>query len=193
MILTALFAAWLSVAAPPPDVYQVKFETSVGDFVVEVHREWAPLGAARFHDLVAAKYYDEGRFFRVVKGFMVQFGLNGTPAVSEKWSRMPLKDDPVKESNVKGAITFAMAGPNTRTTQVFINLVDNTRLDAMGFAPFGRVLSGMDVVEKLYSQYGDAPPNGEGPDQGKIRAQGNAYLEGRFPKLDYTKKATILQ
>jgi len=171
----------------------VKFETSAGDFVVEVHRDWAPIGADRFHELVTAKYYDECRFFRVVKGFMAQWGINGTPLVSARWSQMPIKDDRVKESNTAGKITFAMGGPNTRTTQVFINLADNRRLDAMGFAPFGKVISGMDVVEKIYAVYGDSAPRGEGPEQAKIKSQGNPYLEGRFPRLDYIKKATILQ
>ena len=189
LIILALCAT-LAVAQEAK-TYQVKFETSAGDFVIEVHPDWAPLGAARFHELVASKYFDGCRFFRAVKGFMVQFGLNGTPSVSQRWSQMPIKDDPVKGSNTQGMITFAMAGPNTRTTQLFINLANNTQLDGMRFAPFGKVVSGMDVVEKLYTGYGDAPPQGEGPTQSKIMAQGNSYLEANFPKLDYIKKATI--
>jgi len=193
-ILIAAIVLLLSVPAfaAPPDVVKVKFETSQGDFVVEVHREWAPLGADRFLELVKAKYYDGCRFFRVIKGFMAQFGLNGDPKVNAAWQGNNIKDDKVKESNKKGYITYAMAGPNTRTTQLFINLVDNSNLDSMGFAPFGNVTEGMEVVEKLYSGYGDGAPRGQGPDQGQIRAKGNPYLEANFSRLDYIKKATIV-
>jgi peptidyl-prolyl cis-trans isomerase A (cyclophilin A) len=180
-------------AGPVPDVCKVKFETSEGDFVVEVTKAWAPEGAERFHQLVRQKFYDNARFFRVVRDFVVQFGINGDPATNARWSRLTIKDDPVTQSNVRGSLTFATAGPNTRTTQVFINLKDNTRLDKMGFAPFGRVAEGMDVVGRLYSFYGDGPPGGQGPEQHLIEAQGNAYLESQFPRLDYIKSATVVQ
>ena len=176
-----------------PEVVKVKFETTQGDFIVEVHKDWAPLGADQFLSLVKAHYYDGCRFFRVIKGFMAQFGINGDPKVTAKWQDAKIKDDPVKESNKKGYITFATSGPNSRTTQLFINLVDNARLDGMGFAPFGKVAEGgMDVVEKIFSGYGEGAPRGQGPDQGKITAGGNAYLDANFPRLDSIKKVTIV-
>jgi cyclophilin family peptidyl-prolyl cis-trans isomerase len=174
-----------------PDVYKAKFDTSKGPFVIEVHREWAPLGADRFYNLVKNGYYDDCRFFRVIDGFMAQIGMNGTPAIQSAWTSARLQDDPVKQSNKKGFVTFAHAGPNSRTTQFFINYGDNASLDKQGFPPFGQVTSGMDVVEKLYSGYGDGPPRGRGPSQGQITAEGNAYLMKDFPKLDFVKKATI--
>ncbi len=171
-------------------MYQVKFETTKGEFVIEVTTEWAPLGAARFSELVSGGYYDGAKFFRVLPGFVVQFGLPADPKTAPKVDN--LADDPVTQTNAKGTITFAMAGPNTRTSQVFINLTDNKRLDGMGFAPFGKVVTGMDVVEKLYAGYGEGAPHGHGPDQGRARTQGNAYLEASFPKLDGIAKATIV-
>ena len=174
-----------------PAKYKAKFETTKGDFVVEVNRDWAPLGADRFYELVSTGYYDGVRFFRVLDGFMAQFGIHGDPKVAAQWREKRLQDDPVKESNERGMITYAMGGPNTRTTQVFINYGDNSRLDDGGFAPFGKVTSGMDVVDKLYSEYGEGAPRGAGPDQGRIQAEGNAYLSEAFPMLDYIKKATI--
>ncbi len=174
-----------------PDVYRVRFETTQGPFVVEVTRAWAPRGADRFYELVQKKFYDGARFFRVVPGFVVQFGLKGDPAVDRYWSQMPIPDDPVKRNNSRGTLTFAMAGPATRTTQVFINLQDNYALDSQNFAPFGRVVSGMNIVNKLYHGYGDGPPSGQGPEQGRIRTEGNAYLERYFPRLDYIKSATV--
>lgn len=175
-----------------PATYKARFETSAGPFVVEVHRDWAPHGADRFYNLVKNGFYDEARFFRVISGFMVQFGISGDPAVSSVWRAASLPPDPVKQSNKRGHITYAMGrSPDTRTTQVFINFGDNGNLDASGFAPFGRVVSGMDVVDKIYSGYGEGAPSGRGPNQGRIQMEGNAYLTKEFPKLDYIKKATI--
>src|SRR4029077_19446479 len=152
--ITAVQAAGLSDPASlnekAPDVYKVKFDTSKGPFVVEVHRDWAPNGADRFYNLVKNGFFDNDRFFRVVSGFMVQFGINGDPKLSSVWREARIKDDPVKQSNARGYITFATAGPNTRTTQVFINFADNSALDNQGFAPFGKVVSGMNVVDALY-------------------------------------------
>jgi peptidyl-prolyl cis-trans isomerase A (cyclophilin A) len=175
-----------------PAVYQAKFDTSKGPFVVEVHRDWAPNGANRFYNLVKDGFYNDVRFFRVLEGFMAQFGINGDPSLSAVWRNANIKDDPVKVSNGRGTITFATAGPNTRTTQVFINFGDNAGLDGQGFSPFGKVVSGMDVVDSLYGGYGEGAPRGAGPDQGQVQAQGNAYLQQDYPKLDYVKTATIV-
>ena len=174
-----------------PETYKVDFDTSKGKFVVEVTRAWAPNGADRFYNLVKNGFYNDVRFFRVISGFMVQFGIHGDPTVSAAWRMARIPDDPVKESNKRGYITFATAGPNTRTTQVFINFGNNAGLDSQGFSPFGHVLSGMDVVDKLYSGYGEGAPNGRGPNQGQIQDQGNAYLTKDFPQMDYIKTATI--
>jgi peptidyl-prolyl cis-trans isomerase A (cyclophilin A) len=179
------------LTAQAPDMYRVNLDTSKGPIVIEVHREWAPQGADRFYNLVQNGFYDDLRFFRVISGFMVQFGIHGTPGIQAPWRNAQIKDDPVKQSNKRGTITFATAGPNTRTTQVFINFADNTGLDKQGFAPFGQVVTGMDVVDKLYSGYGEGAPRGKGPDQGRIQAEGNAYLTKEFPQLDYIKSATI--
>ncbi len=182
--------AKLTVTAPAS--YKVKFDTSAGVFVVQVTREWAPNGADRFYNLVKNGYYDDCRFFRVIAGFMVQFGINGDPALNNVWREARIAPDPVKQSNKRGFITYAMGGsPDTRTTQVFINFRDNANLDGMGFAPFGQILSGMDVVDKIYSGYGEGAPRGLGPDQGRTQMEGNVYLKKDFPKLDYVKKATI--
>jgi peptidyl-prolyl cis-trans isomerase A (cyclophilin A) len=183
--------AALNAQAPP--VYKVRFDTSKGTFVIEVHRDWAPNGADRFYNLVKNGFYDNTRFFRVVSGFMVQFGINGDPHISAQWRDANIPDDPVRQSNKRGYITFATAGPNTRTTQVFINYADNGPLDSQGFSPFGRVVSGMNVIDALYSGYGEGAPQGLGPEQGRIQSQGNAYLMRGFPKLDYIKTATIVQ
>jgi peptidyl-prolyl cis-trans isomerase A (cyclophilin A) len=174
-----------------PAVYKVKFDTSKSVFVVEVHRDWAPNGADRFYNLVKNGFYDDARFFRVISGFMVQFGISGDSKVAAVWRDANIKDDPVKESNKRGNITFATAGPNTRTTQVFINFGDNAGLDDQGFASFGKVVSGMEVVDALYAEYGEGAPRGQGPDQGLVQQRGNAYLEKSFPKLDFIRKATI--
>jgi peptidyl-prolyl cis-trans isomerase A (cyclophilin A) len=178
-----------------PATYKVDFDTSVGMVVIEVRREWAPNGADRFYNLVKNGYFDDVRFFRVVPNFMVQFGISGDPALNSVWREARMPRDPVKQSNTRGFLTFAMqggpSGPDTRTTQVFINFGDNSPLDAQGFAPFGRVIKGMDVVDKIYSGYGEGAPSGKGPDQSRVQSQGNAYLSKDFPKLDYIKKATI--
>jgi len=177
---------------PAPAGYKVKFDTSKGSFVIEVHRDWAPNGADRFYNLVKNGFYDGTRFFRVISGFMVQFGINGDPKISAAWRTARINDDPVHVSNARGVITFATAGPNTRTTQVFINYADNGRLDAQGFAPFGQVVSGMNVVDGLFAGYGEGAPSGSGPEQGRVQAEGNAYLTSAFPKLDYIRTATIV-
>ncbi|MCZ2080365.1 MAG: peptidylprolyl isomerase [Bryobacteraceae bacterium] len=169
-----------------PATYKVRLDTSKGPVVIEVQKAWAPLGAEQFHKLVTSGYYDGARFFRIVPNFIVQFGLAADPKVTKKWDRN-IKDDPVTRTNRLGAVTFATAGPNTRTTQVFINLKSNQFLDDQGFAPFGQVMEGMDVVQKLYSGYGEAP------DQDAITNRGNAYLTAQFPKLDYIRKATIVE
>jgi peptidyl-prolyl cis-trans isomerase A (cyclophilin A) len=180
-----------SLREQAPATYKAKFDTSKGPFVIEVQRDWAPNGADRFYNLVKNGFYDNVRFFRVIPGFMVQFGINGDPQLSSKWREARLQDDPVKQSNKRGFVTYAMAGPNTRTSQVFINFGDNSRLDRDGFSPFGRVVSGMDVVDKLYAEYGEGAPRGRGPDQGRLQAEGNAYLQRDFPNMDVVKKATI--
>jgi peptidyl-prolyl cis-trans isomerase A (cyclophilin A) len=172
-----------------PAVFRANFDTSKGGFIVEVTRDWAPLGADRFYTLVKTGFFDNSRFFRVLPGFMVQFGLAANAVENKKWGN--LIDDPVKESNKPSYITFATAGPGTRTTQVFINYGDNARLDGQGFAPFGKVVSGMDVVQQLYSDYGEGAPQGAGPAQDQIQALGNTYLERDFPKLDYIKSAKL--
>ena len=169
-----------------PAMYTAKFETTAGVFQVEVHTDWAPNGADRFYNLVKNGYYDGCRFFRVVPGFIVQFGINGDPAIQRNWESATIPDEPVKQGNTRGTITFAKtSAPNSRTTQVFINFKDNSGLNRTGFAPFGKIVSGMDVVDKIYSAYG------ERPEQARIQTEGTAYLAKSFPKLDYIKKATI--
>jgi peptidyl-prolyl cis-trans isomerase A (cyclophilin A) len=194
MLLLAIPVAYAQTALKNPSalkekapaVYKVKFDTSAGMFELEVHTDWAPTGADRFYNLVKNGYYDGCRFFRVVPGFMVQFGINGDPAIQRNWENANIPDEPVKQGNTRGFITFAKsAAPNSRSTQVFINFKDNSFLNRQGFAPFGKVVSGMEVVDKINSAYG------EKPDQGRMQAEGNAYLTKNFPKLDYIKKATI--
>jgi peptidyl-prolyl cis-trans isomerase A (cyclophilin A) len=174
-------------------VFQVRFETTKGPFVVEVHRDWAPRGADRFYNLVKLGYYDDVTFFRVIDDFMVQFGIHGDPEVSAVWRDAQIPDDPVKQSNTRGMVTYATAGPGTRTTQIFINYKDNSALDAQGFAPFGRVVEGMSVVDSLYSGYGEGAPRGAGPRQDRAQAEGNAYFRGDFPRLDHIQKAEIVE
>src|SRR5882724_7150735 len=176
-----------------PDTFKVRFDTTKGAVTIEVTRSLAPNGADRFYNMVKAGFFKDVAFFRVVSGFMCQFGMSGDPKVSAAWNGANIQDDPVKGSNTRGAITFAMGGPNTRTTQLFINFGDNSRLDHMGFPPFGKVGEGMDVVEKINGEYGDMPQQGgRGPDPGHIAAEGNDYLKKNFPNLDYIKSATIL-
>jgi len=170
-----------------PNVFKVKFETSVGDFVVEIHKDWAPIGVERFAELLREGFYNDARFFRVVPNFVVQFGMAADPAVHAKWANKTIPDDPVKQQNRAGTITFAKTNsPNSRTTQLFINLKDNLPLDSMGFAPFGRVVEGMDVVKRINAEYG------EQPNQGMIALRGNAYLQEQFPRLDYIKQVVYL-
>jgi peptidyl-prolyl cis-trans isomerase A (cyclophilin A) len=176
-----------------PPTFKVRFETTKGDFVVEVTRAWAPNGADRLYNLARIGYFDGVTFFRVISGFMAQFGIHGEPKVSAAWRSARIPDDPVKQSNRRGFVSFATAGPNTRTTQLFINFVDNTPLDGSGFAPVGRVVEGMSVVDSLYSGYGEGAPRGVGPDQNRAQLEGNAYFRRDFPRLDYIKKATLVQ
>jgi peptidyl-prolyl cis-trans isomerase A (cyclophilin A) len=171
--------------------FKVLFETTKGNFTIEVKPDWAPIGADRFKQLVDSGFFESAKFFRVLPGFIVQFGLAANPADNGKWDKR-LADDPVKTSNKRGTITYATAGPGTRTTQLFINFGDNNFLDKQGFSPFGEVVEGMDVVEQLYSGYGEGYPQGKGPDQGSVRSKGNAYLEPQFPKLDGIVRATVV-
>jgi peptidyl-prolyl cis-trans isomerase A (cyclophilin A) len=177
------------LTAKAPQLYDVRFATTKGDFTVEVHRTWAPRGADRFYNLVKSGFFDGVRVFRVVPGFVVQFGISPYPGVSNAWRRATIPDDPVTAHNTRSGITFASAGPNTRTTQVFINLGDNRSLDERGFAPFGTVTEGMDVVDKLYSGYGEAPT----PHQREMQLQGNTWLDDNYPKLDGIKTAKVVE
>lgn len=174
-----------------PATYKAKFTTTKGDFIIEVTRAWAPVGADRFYNLVKYRFYDGAAFFRVLPGFMAQVGISADPKVSAVWERATIKDDPVAQSNGRGMVSFATAGPGTRTTQIFINYGDNAQLDGQGFSPFGKVVEGMDVVEKLYSGYGEGAPSGNGPDQGRIATEGKKYLASAFPQLDTIKTAVI--
>jgi peptidyl-prolyl cis-trans isomerase A (cyclophilin A) len=200
-ILAAILPILLSACGPAPEaskpahapqVYRVSFETTKGVFVVEVTRAWAPYGADRIYELLQDHFYDGARFFRVVPGFVAQFGIKGVVGKDLYWNQFTLPDDEVRQSNARGTVTFAAGGPASRTTQVFINLKDNTYLDSKRFAPFGKVVSGMDVVDQLYSGYGEVPPSGKGPDQSRIEQEGNSYLIQEFPKLDYIKTAKAL-
>ncbi len=175
-----------AASAAAPDSFRVAFVTSRGPFTVEVTRALAPRGADRFYQLVTTGYFTDVRFFRVVPGFVAQFGMSGDPKLNDRWQKDTILDDSVRTTNARGTIVFATSGPNTRANQFFINLVDNGRLDARGFAPFGRVVEGMAVVDSIYAGYGEAP------DQTRIGAEGNAYLTTAFPKLDYIKSATIV-
>jgi peptidyl-prolyl cis-trans isomerase A (cyclophilin A) len=175
--------------AKAPDVYKAKFTTTKGDVVIEVHRAWAPNGADRFYNLVKMGFYDDTRFFRAIDGFMVQFGISGDPAVSAKWRNANIPDDPVTQSNKRAYVSFATRGPNTRTTQVFVDYADNARLDGMGFSPFAQVTQGMDVLDKLFKGYGESASG----NQPAIESQGNAFLDSKFPQLDAIKHAEIVK
>jgi cyclophilin family peptidyl-prolyl cis-trans isomerase len=175
-----------------PDVFEAKFETSKGSFVIEVHREWAPHGADRFFNLVRAGFFDDSRFFRVRAGFIAQFGIAGDPTVATCWMKETIADDPVRQSNTRGFVSYAMTGPDTRTTQLFVNLADNSRLDHEGFAPIGRVTEGMEVVDKVNAEYGEDAGGGmRGGKQERLFAEGNSYFDREFPKLDRIVKASI--
>jgi peptidyl-prolyl cis-trans isomerase A (cyclophilin A) len=188
LALFSLPLASTSAQEQAPEQFKVQFETSKGNFIIEVTRKWAPIGADHFYDLVQKGFYNECRFFRVVPGFMVQFGINGDPAVQKNFRDATIKDEPTVASNAPGFITYAKSGaPNSRTTQLFINYGDNSFLDNQGFAPFGRVVEGMDVVTAINSKHG------ERPDQGAIQSQGNAYLKERFPDLDYIKSVKLVK
>lgn len=176
-----------------PESFQVKLETSKGDIVFQVTRSWSPVGADRFHELVKAGFYNDCRFFRVIKGFMAQTGINGDPKVHAAWKDKTIKDDPLVKSNKRGFVSFAKSGlPNSRSTQFFISFRDNAYLDEYGFSPFAQVVKGMDVVDMIYSGYGEGAPRGNGPPQSRVVAEGNEYLKKSYPNLDYIKKATIV-
>jgi peptidyl-prolyl cis-trans isomerase A (cyclophilin A) len=199
LVLWALLAACSNEEPPKKvevpkkdahDVFQLALDTSKGPVVIEVHKDWAPIGVQHLYELVNSGYYGGVRFFRVTRAY-VQFGVNGDPKISGIWGNANLRDDPVKERNARGTVSYAKAGPNTRTTQLFFNMKDNFDLDKQGFAPIGKVIEGMENVDAFYSAYGDMPPRGQGPDPAKIETQGNAYLDSRFPRLDFVKKAAI--
>ena len=182
-----------AIAAPAPDSFRVAVETSKGNFTIMARREWAPKGVDRFYHLVRLGYFDDVRFFRVLPGFMAQFGMHGDPKVNAAWETLRLEDDPVKAENKRGMVTFAKtADPNSRSTQLFINTVDNLNLDGDGFAPIGEVVEGLPVVDSLYADYGEGAPYGAGPDQTRMATQGNTYLAQSFPKLDYIRRARIV-
>ncbi len=174
-----------------PATYQVRLETSAGDVVIQVHRDWAPIGADRFYNLAKGGFYDDSRVYRVLGGFMAQFGLNGDPYVSQAWKTQFLVDDPFVESNTRGRVAFAKGGRHTRTTEIFISYKDNSALDANGFAPIGEVVEGMDVVDAFYGAYGDGPPRGDGPYQAMAQARGTEYFDADFPELTKIIRATI--
>jgi len=174
-----------------PSSFKVRFKTTKGDMLLEIYRDWSPTGADRFYNLVKNGFFKDIAFFRVLKGFVAQFGISGDPKISAVWRTSQIPDDPVKTSNTKGTITFATGGPNTRTTQLFINYGNNSRLDSMGFSPIGKVVEGMDIVENLYGDYGEGYPNGNGPNQSKIQMEGNDYLKMNYPKLDYILSASL--
>lgn len=185
-------AAEMKKKEPPPAAFRVKLETTKGDIVIDINREWAPRGADHFYELVTAGFYDGMKFHRVMRTFVAQFGINGDPSIDQLYSAMRIPDDPPKLKNKRGTVTYAKLGADSRTTEVFINLRDNPVLDPAGFAPFGKVSEGMDAADKLSFLYGELQPRGNGPDPAKIHREGNAYLNREFPRLDGIKKATIL-
>ena len=182
-----------SLARPAPDSFRVEFTTSKGRIVMQAVRAWAPQGVDRFHYLASNRYYDGTKFFRNLRGFMAQFGIHGDPDVNGVWADRTIPDDSVRQSNLRGYVSYAMGGPDTRSTQLFINKADNDHLDAMGFAPIGRVVEGMHVVDQLYEGYGEGPPGGLGPDQSRIMRQGNRYLQSFFPRLDSIVGTRVLR
>jgi len=195
-ILGFLWASLLSTSAPAvsaPDHFSFSFHTTQGEMRFDCPQGWAPLGEQRLYELITTGFFTEVAFFRVIEGFVAQFGISGDPVTSAKWKNANLADDPVVDSNVAGTLTYADAGPGTRTTQLFINLVDNVRLDALGFSPVCQMANadGLGVAKKLYSAYGEGPPSGTGPDQDLITSQGNAYLQANFSKLDYIQSADL--
>jgi peptidyl-prolyl cis-trans isomerase A (cyclophilin A) len=177
-----------------PESFRVRFTTTRGEFVVEARREWAPNGVDRFFNLVNIGFFDDARFFRVLEGFVAQFGINGDPEVMARWRGATIRDDPVVKGNARGRVVFAQTGsPDSRTTQMFINTADNARsLDPLGFAAVGEVVEGMDVVDALYAGYGEGAPRGRGPDQSRIQTRGNAYLSAEFPQLDHIETAVVI-
>lgn len=190
LLLTACHKAPEKVVVP--EVFRVKFETSQGDFIVEAHRDWAPRGVDRFHELLRMRYFDQGRFFRVIKGFIAQFGVHRDFKVHDVWRELFIVDDPPKEKNLRGTVAYAKSDRNTRATEMFINLSDNAILDEQGFVPFAKVVEGMDVVDRLYAGYGDLRPVGKDIDAGRVEGEANEYLVPRFPRLDYIKTARII-
>ncbi len=182
-----------AVTLTAPAEFKVKLETSKGDIVLKVVRDWAPKGADRFYSLVKNGYYDECRFYRVLPKYIAQVGIHGDPKISGKWHEAPIGDDPVKQKNTRGRVTFAKGGPNSRTTNLFINLRDSTSLDSQGFAPIGEVVEGMEVADQLHSGYGDGAPKGRGPSQKRIYEEGNAWLQKDFKDLDFIKTARIVE
>jgi peptidyl-prolyl cis-trans isomerase A (cyclophilin A) len=196
VLAAAIVTGGCSPKDAAPAEFKVVLQTTKGDVTIDVTRAWSPRGADRFYSLVKGGFYDGARFFRVIRSprpFMAQFGINGDPKVTAKWTDANIPDDPVTQHNTRGMISFATSGADTRSTQVFINYSDNSRLDASGFSPFAVVSSGMEVIDQLYADYGEGPPDGTGPDQERIEKEGNAYLDGAFPKLDYIKTAKILE
>jgi peptidyl-prolyl cis-trans isomerase A (cyclophilin A) len=181
--------------AAAPSQFKVLIQTTKGNVMIDVTRDWSPRGADRFYTLVKDGYFDGVKFFRVIRSprpFMAQFGINGDPKVTAKWAEANIPDDPVTQSNTRGMVSFATSGPNTRSTQLFINYGDNSRLNANGFSPFAKVSSGMEFIDQLYADYGEGQPNGPGPDQERIEKEGNSYLEREFPNLDSIKTARIV-
>jgi len=176
-----------------PEVFRVKFETSQGDFVVDARREWAPHGVDRFHELVRMRYFDQGRFFRVLPGFIAQFGVHRNMDVHATWSKFFIVDDPPRLKNLRGTLAFAQSGPSTRATEIFINLADNAALDADHMVPFAKIVQGMEVADRFYSGYGEMRPEGKLMDRGRVEAETNEYLVQRFPKLDYIVRAQIVR
>jgi len=196
--LTLVFLSLVACRKPAPkvvvpDIFRVQFETSQGNFTVEANKSWSPHGVDRFHELVRMRYFDEGRFFRVLQGFIAQFGVHRDFNVHEKWRQFFIVDDPPKEKNLRGTLAFAKSGPGTRSTEVFINLADNAVLDDQGFVPFAKIVDGIDVIDKLYSGYGELRPEGKEIDPGRLEGETNEYLVSHFPKMDYILRARLVQ